>query len=140
MRSETKSRRSLGEGGKKTAILIAVFFVFCCASCANKNAAIAAYPDGYPESRVYLEGGKSYAESDYATQEIMIYNQTLQNWKVTVGCEWRDAGGNKLTSDTASKKVKSGTKAKVFLSGYYNKISVPQTLTIKCAIAKKKLF
>lgn len=125
---------------KKTATLIAMFFVFCFASCANNNAAIAVYPDGHPESRVYLEGGESSATNDYAVQEIVIYNQTLENWRVTVGCEWYDAGKNKLTSDTASKKVKSGTKAKVFLSGYYNDIGVPQTLTIKCAITGKKLF
>lgn len=119
MRSETKSCRSLGEGRKKTAILIAMFFVFCFASCATVTFLTPVYPDGDSRAKLTISPGRQYVDTEYAMQEINAYNHTARDYSMDVICVWSGIMGNELARDKESIVLKSGTRKLLTLAALY---------------------
>lgn len=123
---------------KTTTAILVVFFVFVFYSCVAATSKIPVYPDSDSRTKVYMKSTGSYSDVDYVMQGLEVYNHSVYDFEMDIVCVWSGRMGNKLAEDKASTVVKSGTKKRVILSGYYVWDSSP-TIYVNCKINNVKV-
>ena len=99
---------------------LAVFAIVCLAfsSCAVSTK-VPAYPDGDSKSKVVFGNMETYADDNYVTVRISVYNYTQHDYQMVIGCVWYNKAGQRLVEGKEAFNIKSGTKKNFELSELY---------------------